>query len=68
MMVLGHIADLKMLIGNQVARRDERACLFPGKVFTLPLYLQMRFGKLLMGFLAVAAPLLCARELALKAL
>ena len=67
MMVLDQVANLKMLIGNQVARRDERACLFPGKVFTLPLDLQMRFGKLLTGLLAVPAFLLLARELALQA-
>jgi len=34
--VADHIADLKVLIGNQVARRDQRVCLFAGKIFTLP--------------------------------
>ncbi len=42
MMVFDHIAYLKLLIGNQIVRGDERACLFAGKVFTLPLHFQIR--------------------------
>ena len=40
-MILYQIADLQVFEGNQVARRDERACLLSGKVFTLPLDVQM---------------------------
>ena len=36
--VADHIADLKVFIGNQVARRDQRVCLFAGKIFALPLH------------------------------
>ena len=43
--VTDHIADLKVLIGNQVARRDQRVCLLSGKIFTLPLDLQMLLGE-----------------------
>src|SRR5713101_10146755 len=39
--VTDHVADLKVLIGNQVVRRDQRVCLFAGKIFTLPLHFQM---------------------------
>ena len=59
-MVLDHIADLKVFIGNQVVRRDERACRFAGKIFTLPLHFQIGFGQALSGFLAVLALLLLA--------
>src|SRR5437588_6425166 len=34
--VTDHIADLKVFIGNQVARRDQRVCLLAGKIFALP--------------------------------
>ncbi len=40
-----HVLDLKVFIGNQVVRRDVRVCHFAGKIFTLPLNLQMLLGK-----------------------
>ncbi len=51
--VLHHVGYLKVFIGNQIARRDERACLFAGKVFTLPLHFQIRFCQVLPGFLSI---------------
>jgi len=51
--VLHHVGYLKMFIGNQVVRADERACLFAGKVFTLPLHFQIRFCQVLPGFLSI---------------
>jgi hypothetical protein len=51
--VADHVADLKVFIGNQVVRRDQRVCLFPGKIFTLPLHFQMLLCQLLPGFLSV---------------
>jgi len=44
LMISDHIADLKLFIGNQVARRDQRVCLLSGKIFTLPLHIQMVFS------------------------
>ncbi|HEY1354361.1 MAG TPA: hypothetical protein VGF67_32530 [Ktedonobacteraceae bacterium] len=34
--VLEQIGNLQVFHGNQVVRRDERVCPFPGKIFTLP--------------------------------
>src|SRR5258708_8154760 len=48
--VTDHVLNLKVFIGNQVARRDERVCLLSGKILTLPLNLQMLLGQLLAGF------------------
>src|SRR5260370_33663389 len=36
-MVLDQVRNLKVLIGNQIARCDERACLLTSKIFTLPI-------------------------------
>ncbi len=63
-----HIADGKVFIGNQVARRDQRACLLSGKIFTLPLHLQMLLGKSFPCFLAIGRLLLFARESSLESL
>jgi hypothetical protein len=49
LVVANHVADLKIFIGNQVVRRDERVCLFSGKIFTLPLDLQIAFSALKRG-------------------
>src|SRR5437773_12563820 len=68
MRVLAHVAYLKGFIGNQIVRGDERACRFPGKVFTLPLDFQIRFSELLSGFLAVAALLLFAGVVSMQPL
>src|SRR5260370_7801964 len=53
MPVLDRSAYLKMFIGNQIARCDKRACLLAGKVFTLPLYLQIAFCQGSPGFLSI---------------
>jgi len=45
-----HVLNLKVFIGNQVARRDERVCLRSSKIFTLPLNFQMLLGQLFSGF------------------
>src|SRR5260370_4491524 len=58
--VTDHILDLKVFIGNQVARRDERVCLLSGKILTLPLDFQMLLGQLLAGFISVRRFLLLA--------
>src|SRR5437879_4461299 len=39
--VSSHIANLQLFKGNQVVRRDERVCLLSGKIFTLPLDVEM---------------------------
>src|SRR6266851_3885564 len=62
------VADGKVLIGNQVARRDQRVCLFAGKIFTLPLHFQMLFGQSLSGLLSIGRFLLCTRETASQSL
>jgi len=62
--VADHVTDLKVLIGNQVARRDERVCLFASKIFTLPLYLQMLLGQSFLCFFSIGRCLLFARETA----
>lgn len=68
MVVLDHILYLKVLKGNQIARGDERVCLLAGKIFTLPLYLQMDLCQLLPGLLAIGRFLLFAPELTLQPL
>ena len=45
-MVSHHVAYLQVFKGNQVVRRDKRACRLTGKVLTLPLHLQIRSGEL----------------------
>ena len=42
--VFHEVAYPKVFIGNQIVRCDERACLLAGKIFTLPLHLEIRFG------------------------
>ena len=64
--VTDHVANLKVLIGNQVARRDIRVCLLAGKIFTLPLDFQMLLRQSLSGFLPVRRFLLFARESSLE--
>ncbi len=66
--VTDHSADLKVLIGKQVVRRDQRVCLFAGKIFALPLHFQMLLGKGFPRLLSVGRLLLCARETATKPL
>lgn len=61
-----HIPDLKVFIGNQVARRDVRVCYFASKILTLPLHFQVLLGKSLSGFLAISRFLLLTRESSLK--
>src|SRR5262249_29493212 len=48
--------------GHQVARRDKRACLFAGMIFTLPLHLQVLFGYGLARLLAIVGPVLLAGD------
>jgi|GEM_PF-812811 len=64
--VADHIADLKVLIGNQVARRDQRVCLLSGKIFALPLHFQMLLGQCFAGFLSIGRFLLFARKPSLE--
>src|SRR5581483_5645673 len=63
-----HIPDLKVFIGNQVARRDIRVCRLSGKILTLPLNFQMLLSQLFSGFLSVSRSLLFARESSLEPL
>ncbi len=42
--VLDKVTYLKMFIGNQIVRCDQRACRLASKVFTLPLHFQIRFS------------------------
>ena len=64
--VFDHIADLKVFIGNQVARRDVRVCHLSGKILTLPLNFQMLLGQAFLGFLSVRRLLLFAGESSLE--
>ena len=66
--VANHIADLKVFIGNQVARRDKRVCLLAGKIFTLPLHFQMLLRQVFPGFLPIGRFLLFSRETATQPL
>lgn len=61
-------ADLQVFNGNPAARRDERACLFSGKVLALPLHLQISFRQGLFGFLPIVRLLLLAGETAVQPL
>ena len=36
--VLDQVADLKVFVGNQVVRRDQRVRRLSGEIFTLPLH------------------------------
>ena len=65
--VLDQIGDLQVFIGNQIARCDKRACRLPGKVFTLPLYFQIRFGKPLPSLPSILALLLFLGDSAVQA-
>ena len=38
-----HITYLQVFVGNEIARCHKRVCLLPGKIFALPLDLQMCF-------------------------
>jgi hypothetical protein len=67
-MVLDHVANLKVLISNHIARCDERVCLLAGKIFTLPLDLEIRFRQPLAGPQAVLAAFLLAGKVAMKPL
>lgn len=64
--VANHVSDLKMFIGNQVARRDKRVCLLSGKIFTLPLNFQMPLRQGFSGFLSIRRLLLFLGESFLK--
>ncbi len=61
-LVLDQVADLKVFVGNQVVRRDERVRRFPGEIFTLPLDFQIGFGQTLSRLLAVLALFLFTRD------
>src|SRR6266446_2145820 len=60
-MVLDEVLYLQVFIGNQVARRDKRACRFPGKVLTLPTHFQIRSCQPLPSLVAVLALFLFRR-------
>lgn len=66
--VTDHVSDLKVFIGNQVARRDIRVCRLSGKILTLPLNLQMLRGQSFSGFLPISRFLLFAGETTLESL
>ena len=62
LVVLHQVADLKVFVGNQVVRRDERVRRFASEIFTLPLHFQRGFRQALSGLLAVLALFLFARD------
>lgn len=64
--VTDHIPDLKVLIGNPVARRDIRVCLLSGKILTLPLNFQMLRSQPFLGLLPISRFLLRASEASLQ--
>ena len=53
LVVLHEVGDLQVLVGNQVVRRDQRVCRFPGKIFTLPTNFEIRLCQSLSGFLPI---------------
>ena len=55
-----HVTNLEVFIGNHIVRGDERVCLLSGKIFTLPMDLEMRFGDPLTRLFAVLTLLLRA--------
>src|SRR5437660_7964808 len=58
--VADHVLNLKVFIGNQVVRADERVCHLSGQILTLPLDFQMLLGQLLAGFHTIGRFLLLA--------
>src|SRR2546426_5099079 len=62
LVVLDQVVYLQVFIGNQVVRRDKRACRLPGKILTLPTHFQIRFCQSLPGFVPVLAFLLFLRD------
>ena len=68
MPVPDHVAYLQVFVGNQIVRGDKRACLLAGKVFALPLYLEIPFRQGFPGFPAVLASLVLARHLPMQPL
>ncbi len=55
LVILDQVADLKLFIGNQVVRRDQRVRCLASEIFTLPLHFQIGFAQTLSGLLAVLA-------------
>src|SRR5579884_459150 len=68
MTIPNQITDLQVFKGNQIARCDKRVRLLSGKIFALPLHLQMRLSQLLAGLGAILAPFLLAGESTLQLL
>src|SRR5712691_1424805 len=58
LVVLDHIADLKVFIGNQIARCDQRVRTLAGEILTLPLDFQVRHGQSLASLFAIGRLLL----------
>src|SRR5262245_27983298 len=55
--ILHHVLDVQVFVGNQVVRRDQRTCLFHGEVFTLPTHFLVASSEALAGFATVLAAL-----------
>ena len=60
-----HVPNLKVFIGNQVARRDVRVCRLTGKILTLPLHFQVLLGQCISAFFLLA-DFFCLRESRLR--
>ena len=60
--VLHHVVYLKVFVGNQVVRADERVRCLASEIFTLPGYLQIALCQMLSGFLPVLRLLVFTRD------
>jgi hypothetical protein len=68
MVILDQVGNLQVFKGHHVARLDKRPCRLGGKVFTLPLDLEIAFCQAFDGFLAVLGPLDFAGDTPMQAL
>src|SRR5260370_6955648 len=61
-----HVLNLKVFVGIQVVRRDNRVCLLSAKILTLPLDFHMLLRQFLSSFLSVRRFLVLTRKSSLE--
>jgi hypothetical protein len=66
-MVFDHVGNFQVFKSNQIVRCGERVCRLSGKIFALPVDLEIRFGQCLTSFLTILRLFLRARETAMQA-
>jgi hypothetical protein len=67
-MILDHVGNLEVFVGDQIVRLDQRPRSFAREVFTLPTHVQIPFGKPFDGLFTVLGPLDFARDAPMQAL